>query len=203
MSDVKNEIPAPTPLSITRNNTSLTLTPKQFGKKSKNSGAWYQTPEISPASFETIVPWFGTQFVCDVINKASRLIGQDIYLGNISETDGKLDGVKYAAELTDFTEGIAKLGDLEEDKEELEIQLAAAVNDPLFTETDDNDVATEASKTLQVEAKRIGSLIKPIRKQIAAIEAKYALRSAARKAKAEAAKTNVKAPTEQEAVAAQ
>lgn len=190
MSDEKKTIPAPTPLVISRNNVSLTLTPKQFGKKSKNSGAWYQTPEISPATFTTVLPWFGEQFVCDTINKSARLIAQEILIGNVDETTGQLDEAKFALELADFTAGIAKLGDLEEDKEELEIQVNAITNDPEFEMPDEGVQMSERTQFLISEAKRLGKLIKPIRIQIADIEAKYALRAAKRKAKKEAAEKN-------------
>lgn len=202
MSDEKVVIPAPAPLTIVRNGSPKTLTPKQFGKKSKNAGAWYQTPETSPATFNDDIPWIGVQFLCDTFNKSARLICQDILIGNIDEATGVLDSEKYAAELADFTSGIAKLGDLEEDKEELELQLSNVTNDKEFEMPEEGTEMSERTQFLIAEARRLGKLIKPIRVQIDAIEAKYAIRSQKRKAAKAAQEAAKKANPQGEAVAA-
>lgn len=180
-------IPAPTPLKIVRNGLSKELVPMQFGKKSKNAGAWFQAPVMSPATFPDDATWFGQDFIVRTVNKVSRLICADIYIGNVNEETGVLNAENYAIELADFTSGIAKLADLEEDKEELEVALSTIVNDPDFAMPDEGETVSEKTASLVAEAKRLGKLIKPIRVQIAEIEAKYQARAAKRKAAKEAA----------------
>lgn len=181
------EVPA-----INRNNIVLPLSEMVFGKKSDNAGKKFFAPVISVANFDTFKDWVGLDSIVSVVNKWMRGAFAGIYLDNIDPATGLLNEVSWRADAEDFTAGVTKLGDLEEEIEELsELQSTYALN-PAFGETDSEGKPTPESEQLKTSITSVAQKLKPLRAQKALIESKYADRAAKRKVKMEAAKAAAK-----------
>jgi len=117
----------------------------------------------------------------------------DIYLDNIDETTGELNQAQMEADWADFTAGVAKLSDLEEQIGLLNDQMAPIVANPNFI-LDDPDQPTAEYVALAAQLRDLGKRIKPLRQQYAAISAVYKERAAKRKAKAAKSTTQTPVP---------
>lgn len=178
--------------SVARNNVSKTLSQMVFGKKSPNAGKVFFAP-IVDVSVQDDVTWTGIDSINGMVNKALRLIFADLYVDNLDEKTGEFNQANWEAEAADFTAGVAKLSDLEEQLDNLQAEQQKYALDDQFGATDDQGVETARSAELKSLITQTALRIKPLRAQKAAIEAKYADRAAKRKAK-EAASPTATAP---------
>lgn len=205
--------------SITRNGVSKTFVEQEFGKKSDNFGKKFFAPELTA---EGITPrvvtkedgtgevqhgldivWTGVDDLLTLTNKVLRQIFADIYTDNLDDK-GVFNEANWALDAADFSAGVAKLGDIEAELEELGLKQQEYVMDPDFVMEEDATVSPRAAELTKL-MKEISSKIKPLRVQKAAIEAKYKERAdkrKARKAAADALKKSQPASVVAEPVAA-
>jgi Xaa-Pro aminopeptidase len=185
--------------SITRNGVSFTLSEQVFGKKAPNKGKTFFAPEATPANWDSFVVWAGLDNIINPINRVLRRTFADIFLDEANWDDmqvvkdgenkgeivgGTINMERYLADCADFTAGVAKLSDLQDQIDELQDQLSALAMDPGYI-LDDNDQPTETYVKISEQMRDITKKIRPIKQQKAAIELKYAERAAKRKAKEE------------------
>lgn len=183
---------------ITRNGISKTFTKSVFGKKSPNAGVEFYTPEFSVGEFENDTKWAGLDWFISLGTRAARKLFGDIHLDNIDKDTGKLNTAAWQADAEDFTSGVIKLKELEEEIEDLVSQSQVYLLDERFGETDDEGKPTPYALELSSNAVRVTNILKPLRAQKASIKAKYAERVAVRDAK-EAAEKAKKASVAQAA----
>lgn len=179
-----NKLTAPV---IVRNNIEKTFTPAIFGKKSKTAGAEFFYASVSEATFDTDVQWIGKGEVVDFLDKALRGIGAGIFLDHFTNEAGELLADKmgdsntieaYKLDLADFTAGVAKLADIQEQVDRLQDE-----NSALLDKAGADDVSEEDAQGYTQQILANNAKIKPLRVKIKDIQSKYAVRAAARKAK--------------------
>jgi hypothetical protein len=177
-------------LKVGRNDTVIELTETVFGKKSPNAGKTFYTPVLKLENWDVAVPWFGKEQVCEVVNRAVRKIFGDIATDeNNYNEDGTVNWEAMRTDWADFSAGVAKLSDIQEQIDELVDQQQALAMDDNFGATDDNGSKTPRAIELEELIRKCAESIRPLRKQKADIEAKYAARAAKRKAKEVASPT--------------
>lgn len=192
MSDTATTATAPVtpPPVITRNGSDKTLKEFVFGKKSNFSGHKFFAPETSVADLSKDLPWYSENWVVDMVNRVSKKVFGDIYI-DMLDTDeykasGKFPWDQWKKDAEDFTAGVAKLGDLLEEIDELQGIQQTLAQDPKF-ELDADDNPTPDYTRIAEQMKEIAKKIKPLRNQVAAIKAKYQERADKREAKKQAA----------------
>lgn len=178
------------PLSITRNGVAKTLTVKKFGGTSNYKGQEYQTPEFSVANAESDIAWAGLDWILQVASRAAKLVFQGIYteddyIKEYTET-GNYPWDKFAADAVKFTEGMAKLADIEGELAELQEQLLEKLNHPDYM-IEEGQEATAAYIAIKEDIENVQKKMQPLRKQRAVIMANYKERVAKKEAKAKEA----------------
>lgn len=182
---MSNPLTAPV---IVRNGVSKTFTPAIFGKKSNTAGAEFYYASVSEATFLTEdVPWIGISDLVDMVDKQMRNIGAGIFLDHFTDEKGQLVESKlndsnvveaYKIDLAEFTAGVAKLSDIQDQVDSLQDQNSALLDKAGADDVSDEDAQAYTQQILANNAK-----IKPLRIKIKDIQGKYAARAAARKAK--------------------
>jgi len=176
--------PAPT---IVRNEISKVLTKGVFGKKSPAAGTEFWFPTFTEANITDDLKWFGIDNVIGGLNKVSRAIFSAIFEDHFTDEDGsflpekftdKAEYEAYLADLADFTAGV-------DSKSDLEIELNRLVDEQglYFDVASDEKSTDEQTEEAQRKMLEIAAQLKPIRRKIKEIEAKYAVRTAQRAAK--------------------
>lgn len=178
---------------ITRNGVALELKKQAFGKKSPNVGKSFFAPVIDINNVDD-VKWVGADDINGFVNKNLRAISGGIYLDNIDEKTGVFNYANWELEMAEFSAGVDKLSDLEDELDALQGEQQSIVLDDRFGEVGDNGEPTEYATELSTRAKAIAQKIKPIRIKRDSITEKYKARAAARKAKEEASTTKTAAP---------
>lgn len=171
---------------ISRNDVTKELSEQVFGKKSDNAGKKFFAPVLSLSDWDNDVLWLGKDTMIGGMNKILRNIFAGIYLDNLDPITGVLNEESWAAEAADFTAGVAKLSDLEEELDDLQALQQSFALDDEFGATDSNGVKTPRAIELESEIKKTADKIRPLRAQRDQIQAKYADRAAKRKASKEA-----------------
>lgn len=185
-------------IKITRNEVVKELTPMPFGKKSDNFGKFFVAPVLTLANWENDVKWVGQDEVFDGLNRSLRTIFADIYVDNIDENTGILNMEAFLADCADFSAGVAKLDEINEQLDELQgIQQTYAFDENFGATVDGTDKTplTEAAQQLQQKITEVARKINPLRAKREVIKAKYAVRAekrAAKKAAKEAAAEKAK-----------
>lgn len=175
------------PVVITRNGVEKELSSTVFGKLSPNAGKKFYTPVLSPANAEKDTAWVGVSDLFDIANRVLRRTFADIYLDEDNRNpDGTINEENLLQDYADFTAGMAKLTDLEDQIDELQQQQQALAIDPNFVLEDPANPTKEYAEIAE-QMKKIALTIKPLRAKKASIEAKYQVRADKRKA-AKAAK---------------
>lgn len=173
--------------AITRNSLPLQFTWLEFGKKSDNAGLKFPAPQASVSNLDTILTWFGNDYICKVLNRFFKKLAGDIYISCLLKDDAGnitgLDEAEWTRQMIDITEGEATISDLEEEYMELSEKVSALSQDEAFAD-DDNMVA---------EITRLSRLMKPLRKKINDLKEKAALRVATRKINKEKADAEARA----------
>ena len=214
MSEHKHEIKVPV---ITRNGVNKTLTEMVFGKKSDNAGKKFFAPVIDISLIQD-VSWAGLDNLNGIANKVLRGIFADLFVDNIDEKTGIFNHANWEIEAADFTAGVAKLSDLEEQLDILsaeQMELAENENfgakefvldahgEKIPDESGENDGTpwegfkarfTAEAEELSRSIQKLNAKVRPLRIQKKTIEAKYAERAAKRKAKEEASKSKTAVP---------
>lgn len=170
------------PYKVERNGVIKTLTETVFGKKSDKAGQKFYTPVLTEGDWDDDSKWVGLDNIVGSMNKILRIVFAGIYQDNIDETTGQLNETAYLADCADFTAGVQKLSDLEEQLDELSAEVSNIIDSETFgtPEDDPNNVA---------RMKELAVTMKSLRAQKQVIEAKYAVRAQKRaetKAKKEA-----------------
>lgn len=194
------------PLVITRNGVEWTFTTATFGKRSKAfKGKEFPVPTFSKENFDKGVIWFGIDDVLQSMNKTARRIGGEIFTASWEDNFG--EGAKHAskeaaveafnaqiaADWVDFSAGIVKLSDIQDDIDELvDEQQTLIASTPESQEDVDK---------MFLRLKELAAQIQPLKAEAAAITAKYAVRAEKRKA-TKAAKEAAEAKAAGTAVAA-
>ena len=179
---------------ITRNNVAKTLVEAVFGKKSDNAGKKFFKPEVDLSS-PSDVTWLGLTESNSILNKYLTKVFADLFLDHLDEKTGVFNQDAWEADAADFTSGVAKLSDLEEQLDALQAQQQSYALDENFGATDDSGAKTERAVELEELIRTVAAKIKPLRATKLSIEAKYAERAAKRKAKEAASTTKTPAPT--------
>ncbi len=185
---------------VKRNNIEKALTEMVFGKTSDNAGKKFWAPVIDVTNADDLA-WAVADNLSGMVNKQLRLIFAEIYTDavkdNTNEATGILDQAGYDAQLAadwqDFTAGVAKLSDLEENIGLLQDQIGAIINNPEF-QLDDEGNKSPAMLALEGEVLALNKRITPLRKQYKAISEVYKERAAKRKDKAAKSPTATPAP---------
>jgi hypothetical protein len=196
------------PVVIERNGQSVTLQLDKFGKKSDFYGQSFlkpvlKTPTIREVEVDGVVQkvltdisdllWAGIGDVIDAYNVDVRVIFADIYVDNIDAETGLFDEVSYLAACKDFTAGVAKLSQIDDQLEALfEIQ-TALIDSPEYGDTDSSGQQTPASLAIEEKLRANNLKIKPLKLKKADITAKYEAASIKRKASKEAKEAKAKA----------
>lgn len=188
-------------MSVTRNEATATLEELVFGKKSADrAGLKFYAPQFTVNNLvELGIPFMGIDEVVTAVNKILRRYGADIMI-DMLDTDeykqtGQISREYLISEWQNFTAGIQKLSDIEEQLDELQALQQSYVLDEAFGETDQSGNKTERAQELETLAREVALKIKPLRTKKKEIETKYAERAAKRKFKEdfEAVKTAIKA----------
>ena len=191
---MSNKLTAPV---VNRNGIDKTFIAGIFGKKSKTAGAEFFYAPVTESTFDTDVAWIGKGEVVDFLDKAMRGIGAGIFLDHFTNESGELLADKmgdsntieaYKLDLADFTAGVAKLADIQEQVDRLQDENSALLDKAGADEVSEEDAQGFTQQILANNAK-----IKPLRVKIKDIQAKYAVRAAARKAKEANSPTRVEA----------
>jgi len=182
-----------TPLSLERNGITKTLIKGVFGKKSKNPGVEFWTPDFAISDFETDAKWVGYDRITQLMYRDARKAFGDIHLMSINPDTGLVDLAKWKAQAEDYTAGASTLDDLEAEIDQLMDQSLVYGTDERLGEVDANGVETEYSAMLVEKIKEFSNKMLPLRKQRAVIKAKYAEIVAARDAKKAAEATAAEA----------
>lgn len=182
------------PVVINRNGLDKVLDVSEFGKKSNHAGLKFWFPKTSAETFDTDKNWFGMDWILAMVNKTSRSIFAGITTDIIEEegglwaTQNKFDMEKFLKDGADFTAGVAKLADLNEEIDELNGimgNLADKLGDvPNLTAESPEFVETTA-KLLELTNK-----ITPLRLQRDKIKERYQAAADKRTAKEKASKAS-------------
>jgi len=191
-----------TPPTVTRNGQSVTLVEQIFGKTSDNAGKRFWAPVLDVSKPEH-VSWAVAENLNSVVNKNLRGIFGEIYWEAVeanTNEHGHLNEPAFVQQLeadwVDFTAGVAKLSDLEDQINDLQDQAGALIDDPNYQCEDPTDPTTWTPEYtgLAIQLRNLNARIKPLRQQHKAITEVYKERAAKRKAKAEKSKTQTAAP---------
>lgn len=180
-----------TPIVLSRNGVEVTLVVKPFGKKSNFAGHFYQTAEFGQIDFESKVDaggkvvngralqFCGIEWIAPIVNKNIKAIAQELweeeeYIDILNKT-GQYPWDKFAEDFKDFTAGIAKRADLLAEIDDLSTSQAILSEDPRFVLNEGEEAGVEYITCLQ-EIQNVGRKITSLKKQVAAITAKYQLR---------------------------
>lgn len=170
---------------ITRNGIDKTFTEQTFGKKSPHKGAKFLSPVITPESYETDKVWVGDADLFSILNKVFRTMFADIWTDNIRE-DGSFDEEKWRLDAAEFTAGVDKLSEIDEQLEEFQALQQTYALDENFGATNDDGTKTKEAIDLEEKLKELALKVKPLRIKKKSIEETYAERAAKRKARKEA-----------------
>jgi len=181
--------------NITRNGITLACVEDAFGKQSNTPGRKFFKVELDLAKSEHQT-WFGLDNLTSMTNRYIRKEFAAIHNDNVDEKSGEFNFDQWLADATDFTAGVAKLSELEEQLDSLQVLQQNYALDANFGATDDNGEKTPEAVELENKIREVAKRIKPLRTQKAAIEAKYAAAAAKRKAKEAASATKTAAPAE-------
>lgn len=189
MSEHKHtEVKAP---EIKRNDITKVLKEQVFGKQSDRGGVKFYAPVID-LTVEDDVKWAGIENLSGIVNKTLRKIFADLYVDNVNEETGVFDRENWEAQAADFTAGVAKLSDIEEQLDSLMAEQQSYALDPDFGATvDDSEGSPKTERAVEIEKhiREVANKIKPLRTQKAAIEVKYAAAALKRKDKEKNSKT--------------
>lgn len=179
--------------TVVRNDVALPLAEQVFGKKSPNAGKKFFAPVLDVANSDH-VKWAGADNLNGLVNKGLRLIFADISTDPLNyyppghPEEGKINDEAMAADWADFTAGQAKLGDLEEQIDNLQaLQQSYTIDNDDFGATDENGALTAEAAKLQQLVKENNGKIKNLRAQRDTIEEIYKARAAKRKSRESAA----------------
>jgi len=173
--------------SIVRNGLAKALSEQAFGKKSDHYGKHFQAPVMNVNTFDEDVVWWGKEEISSIVNKATRLVFADIYLDSIDPNTGLLNETTYLASCADFTAGVSRMGDLDEQIEELQALQQSYALDDQFGEVDDAGNKTVRAVELETSIRETAEKIRPLKVLRKSIEAKYAI-AAEKRAASKAAK---------------
>ena len=155
---------------------------------SPNKGKSFWTPEAEAGKTEEFFQWVGTDVVLNLtVRNLRKVFGEIATDSNNLNTDGSANWELMLKDWSDFTAGVAKLSDLEEQISELQDQISVIVFDEKMAVGDNGQPEfPEDYIRLSEQAKVLNQKIRPLKSQHKAISEKYAARAAARAAKAEA-----------------
>ena len=168
---------------VNRNGIDKALVGMVFGKKSDNAGKHFFAPVLSEENFENDAKWMGIGELISLANTWLRKTFGEIMLDNIDEKTGILNEEQMKLEWADFSAGVQKLSDIDDQLDELQALQQSYALDEDFGATNDEGVKTERAVELEALIKQVAAKIKPLRVQKATIEAKYAERAEKRKQK--------------------
>ena len=183
-------------LVVTRNDVTQKMVKAVFSKKSPHAGKEFPTFEFSEPELDNAVKFFGRSEVAALLTGKVRAIVADIFIDFVEEHGGVFTPDLYPAyleEVADFTAGVTKLGDLQEEIEQLQTLQSTYVNDEQFGATNEDGTPTERAAELIGLMKETAKKIQPLRVQIAGIKEVYKQRAAKREAKKNAEKAAVTA----------
>jgi hypothetical protein len=131
MPDETVQAPAPVilPKSLTRNEVEFPLALSTFGKLSPNAGQSYPHPDIKPTNVMEFIPFAGVDWVSKLLLRDVKREFADIWLDNIDDKTGTINMDAWKAAACDFTEGVATLKDLQDEKNELSDRVQAITDD--------------------------------------------------------------------------
>jgi hypothetical protein len=180
--------------TIVRNGISKVLTEQTFGKKSPHVGKKFFAPTVTQETFQTDVEWISFDNVRSMLDKALRVIFAGIHLDHFNAETGLVNMDAWAIDAADFTAGVDKLSDLDDELDGLQAQQQSYALDDQFGEVDASGQKTERALELEKLIKETADKIRPIRIKRDDLRIKWAERAAKREAK--------KAVVAKEAVAA-
>lgn len=190
--EVENEAAAPV---VNRNGVNATLSLGIAGKKSDKAGMQFWYPEIDSANLINVwLPWIGIDDLAAATTVWLRKEFFDIAVDNTNEETGLVNQAQMEIDWREFTAGRQSLSDLETAIETLNDKQWKLVDSPDFgatTDVVDENGQTVKAKTpkaiaLDIAIKELHDKVQPLKIQKATIEAKYAERTAKRKAAKEA-----------------
>lgn len=181
------------PPVVIRNESSKTLSLTEFGKKSPNKGVPFFTPVFTADTFQEDVKWAGIDEVTATLNREYRGIFGDIFIDNRDEKTGDINWDALQADWADFTAGVQKLSDIEDEIETIQDKQNELINDPNFEMTEEGVAVTAEAVAIKKQMIENTVKIKALRAQREVISAKYAVRAEKRKANKAAKEAAAKA----------
>src|SRR5512136_2256948 len=105
---------------INRNNISKTFVDMVFGKKSDNAGVHFMAPVLEEANAEQDIKWIGLDTLFGIANTWLRKTFGDIHLDCVDEKTGVFNMEQWLIDAADFTAGVQKLSDIDDQLDELQ-----------------------------------------------------------------------------------
>jgi len=206
--EIKQEAPIfPTTAPVVpRNGVSLTLEAQVLGKMHDKAGQRFWAPVIDVSNPDHVA-WAVAESLSSIVNKELRLIFADIYLsametkeegGLVDSTTGKYDPEEMKARLeadwADFTAGVSRLADLQDQIDILQDQMSPIALDPDYCAPEEGEQPSPRFIELAGKMRELGKRIKPLRTQLNNIKEVYKIRAAKRKDREAKSKTKTQAP---------
>jgi len=177
-----------TPPSITRKGShgddmTVQCAVAEFGKLAKeNKGKKFPYPEITSANLQTMIEFMGESFTAETLNRAVRKIFGGIYIDNVNEKTGLLNQEDWLRDATDFTEGVDTLDSLKEEKGDIQDEISSLIESPDYMAPEEGQPATSEFLAIEERIKALNKCIGPIKRRIANLEQKNAIKAEKRKA---------------------
>lgn len=170
-------------LTVSRNEITKTLETSTFGKKSPNAGKEFYVPRVGMTTFDEDMKWIGLDEVMGMVNRSLRTTFADIFNENLEENGGVFNAEKFAADAANFSAGVQKLQEVDDQLDELQAEQQKYALDDEFGATDGEGKPTPRAVELQKLITQNAEKIKPLRLKKAEIQALYADRVAKREKK--------------------
>lgn len=200
---------------VERNNRSLKLGTSTFGKRSPHKGKTFHTPELrQPSALEVTTDnasslvgstvltgvddyiWFGLEDINLALNREARAIFGDLHTSNIDEKTGILNETALMEEWKEFTSGVEKITDIEDQMDSLREEQGNIVDNPNF------GADTEEGNNLLKRVREINTKVAELKEKHAGIKEIYKVRAANRKPRTKKGEANTEATPTAEVAAA-
>lgn len=162
---------------ITRNNVTPAFILATFGKKSPLAGVEFPYISVTEDTLDEAIKYFTPEVAAGCLNSWSRSAHAAAFVEHYDISTGKLNVLAFEAEIQDITAGQAKKSDLQDRIDALIDENNALVEILLNADSSPEEMARAQG---QIQDNNIK--IKPLRESVKEIEAKHAVRVAAREA---------------------